>query len=129
VPIAIAYHVAHNFSNLIVQGQLLIPLLSDPLGRGWDLFGTAAFYPDIGIVDARFTWYVAIGAIVVGHVISIWIAHRLALRELGARGKAVIASIPLTVLMVIYTAISLTVIAEPLVQFPGAVGALDESGR
>ena len=120
VPIAIAYHVAHNFSNLLVQGQLLIPLLSDPLGRGWNVFGTAAFYPDIGIVDARFTWYVAIGAIVIGHVVSIWLAHRLALRELGTPREAMIASIPLTVLMVIYTAISLTVIAEPLVEFRGA---------
>ena len=87
-------------------------LASDPLGRGWNLFGTAGFYPDIGIVDARFTWYVAIGAIVAGHVISIWLAHRLALRELGASLQAAIASVPLTILMVIYTAISLSVISN-----------------
>jgi hypothetical protein len=117
VPIAVAYNIAHNLSNLLVQGQLLVLLLSDPLGRGWDLFGTAAFYPDIGIVDARFTWYSAISAIVTGHVISIWLAHRVAWREFGASRKAVTASIPLTVLMVAYTAISLSVIAEPLVQF------------
>jgi hypothetical protein len=117
VPIAVAYNIAHNLSNLLVQGQLLVLLLSDPLGRGWDLFGTAAFYPDIGIIDARFTWYSAISAIVTGHVISIWLAHRVALREFGASRKAVTASVPLTVLMVAYTAISLSVIAEPLVQF------------
>jgi hypothetical protein len=117
VPIAIAYLVAHNLSNLLIQGQLLIALLSDPLGRGWNLFGTAEFYPDIGIVDARFAWYVAISAIVTGHVMSVWLAHRVALREFGASRKAVIASIPLTTLMVAYTAISLSVIAEPLVQF------------
>ena len=117
VPIAVAYNVAHNFSSLLVQGQWLIPLLSDPLGRQWNLLGTAGFRPDIGIVDARTTWYVAIGAIVTGHVISVWLAHRVALREFGAPRKAVIASIPLTVLMVIYTAISLSVIAEPMVKF------------
>jgi hypothetical protein len=117
VPIAVAYNVAHNFSNLLVQGQQLIPLLSDPLGRKWNLLGTAAFYPSIGIVDARFTWYVAIGAIVAGHVVAIWLAHRVALREFGAPRKAVLASIPLTILMVIYTAISLSVIAEPMVKF------------
>lgn len=117
VPIAIAYNVAHYFHYLLVQGQFIIPLLSNPLGRRWDLFGTAMFYPDIGIVDARFNWYLAITSIVAGHIISIWLAHRLALREFGVRGKAVAASVPLTVLMVIYTVISLLLIAEPLVQF------------
>lgn len=130
VPIAVAYNIAHNLASLLVQGQLLVALVSDPLGRGWDLFGTAAFYPNIGIIDARLTWYVAISAIVVGHVISIWLAHRVALREFGAPRRAIIASIPLTVLMVAYTAISLSVIAEPLVQFRAAdapVTAIDKN--
>lgn len=117
VPIAIAYSVAHYFHYLVVQGQLIVPLLSDPLGRRWDLFGTALYFPDIGLLDARFIWYLAITSIVAGHVISIWLAHRLALREFGARGTAVAASVPLTVLMVIYTVISLLVIADPLVQY------------
>ncbi len=116
VPIAIAYNIAHYFSYLLVQGQMIIPLLSDPLGRNWNLFGTATYYPDIGLFDARFTWYLAISSIVTGHVISIWLAHRLALREFRAPGQAVIASIPLIVLMMTYTAISLLVIADPLVQ-------------
>jgi hypothetical protein len=117
VPIAIAYNIAHNCSNLLVQGQQVIPLLSDPFGMRWDLFGTAAYRANIGIVDARTTWYVAIGAIVAGHVISIWLAHRVALREFGTPRKAVIASVPLTVLMLAYTALSLSVIAEPMVKF------------
>jgi hypothetical protein len=122
VPIAIAYNVAHYFSYLLVQGQLIIPLLSDPLGRKWDLFGTAMYYPDIGLLGARFTWYLAISSIVTGHVISIWLAHRLALREFRTPREAVIASIPLTVLMMTYTAISLMVMAEPLVQFTQPAG-------
>ena len=129
VPIAVAYNIAHNLATLLVQGQLLVALVSDPLGRGWNLFGTAEFYPNIGIIDARLTWYVAIGAIVAGHVISIWLAHRVALREFGASRTAVTASIPLTLLMVAYTAISLSVIAEPLVQFRAAdapVTAIDK---
>ena len=123
VPIAIAYNVAHNCSLLLVQGQQLVPLLSDPLGLKWDLFGTANFRADIGLVDARTSWCVAVGAIVVGHVVSIWLAHRVAWREFGARRGATIAALPLTALMVVYTAISLAVIAEPMVKFdpPDAV--------
>lgn len=121
VPIAIAYNVAHYFSYLVVHGQLLIPLLSDPLGLGWNLFGTARYFPDIAVIDARTTWQLAIGAIVAGHVISIWLAHRLALRVFGMPRRAVLATIPLTVLMVAYTAVSLLILAEPLVQFAGSV--------
>jgi hypothetical protein len=123
VPIAIAYTVAHYFHYLLVQGQLIVPLLSDPLGRRWDLFGTALYYPDIGLLDARFTWILALASIVAGHVISIWLAHHVALREFGARGRAVAATIPLTVLMVIYTVVSLLIVADPLVQY----GASDRS--
>jgi hypothetical protein len=120
VPIAIAYSVAHYFHYLVVQGQLIVPLLSDPLGRRWDLFGTATYYPDIGLLDARFVWHLAVASIVAGHVIAIWLAHRVALREFGGGGRTVAASIPLTALMVVYTVVSLLVIADPLVQYPAS---------
>jgi len=117
VPIAVAYNLAHNSSYVLGQGQALIPLLSDPLGRGWNLVGMAAYSPGLTLVGARFTWYVAVGAIVAGHVIAVGLAHRLTLRAFGARRAAVVASVPLTILMVVYTALSLAVIAEPLVRF------------
>ncbi len=117
VPIAIAYNLAHNCANFIVQCQQLIALASDPLGVKWDLFGTANFRPDIGLVDAKVTWYVAIGAIVGGHVFSVWLAHLVALREFGTRRRAAMATVPLTLLMVVYTVISLSIIAEPMVKF------------
>jgi hypothetical protein len=126
VPIAVAYNIAHNLSSLLIQGQNLLPLLSDPLGRQWNLFGTAHLHANIGLVDARLTWNIAIVAIVSGHAISIWLAHRLALREFATPRRAALAGAPLTVLMVAYTAISLLVIAEPMVTFE--VPAPVESG-
>lgn len=117
VPIAVAYEIAHNFSALLLQGQNLIPLMSDPLGAGWNIIGTAGFRPNMAIVDAATTWHVAIGAIVVGHVMAVWLAHRVALRLGKNPRKAALASIPLTLLMIAYTAISLLVIAEPMVKF------------
>jgi hypothetical protein len=117
VPIATAYNVAHNLSYLLLQGQELIPLLSDPLGRGWNLLGTATWSPDVTLVGSRFAWYAAVGAIITGHAISVWVAHRVALREWNPPRVAVRASLPLTALMVVYTALSLWVIADPLVRF------------
>lgn len=117
VPIAVGYAIAHNFSYLLVQAQAVIALVSDPFGWGWNLFGTAGFEPDVGIVDARTTWWVAIAAIVVGNVISVVLAHVVALRTEPTRRSALLGLAPLTVVMVVYTSVSLSIIAHPLVRF------------
>jgi hypothetical protein len=116
VPIAIAYHLAHYFTYLLIQGQLLIRLASDPLGFGWNLFGTARFRPDIGIVGARAVWYTAVVAIVLGHVIAVYVAHVVALREFRDRRAALKSQVPMLVLMVGYTIVSLWIIAQPIVE-------------
>ena len=114
IPIALAYHVAHNFSSLVIQGQNIIALASDPLGMGWNLFGTANFYPNIAVLDAKTVWYIALSAIVIGHVVSIYLAHLVALREFKTAALASRAALPLTLLMIGFTAISLVILAEPL---------------
>ena len=116
VPIAIAYHLAHYFTYLLIQGQLLIRLASDPLGVGWNLFGTARYRPDIGIVGARAVWYTAVVAIVLGHVIAVYVAHVVALREFRDRRAALRSQLPMLVLMVGYTVVSLWIIAQPIVE-------------
>jgi hypothetical protein len=116
VPIAIAYHLAHYFSFLLIHGQRLIPLLSDPLGRGWDLFGTAAYRLNIGIVGARFAWYSAVLAIIIGHVIAVSLAHLIAMRLLRDRTLALRSQYPMLVLMVGYTIMSLWILAQPIVE-------------
>lgn len=79
LPIALAYVVAHYFSYLAIQGQAIGYLLSDPLGEGSDLFGTAAASIDYGVVSANAVWYVQVGALIVGHVAGLVLAHDRAL--------------------------------------------------
>jgi len=43
VPIALAYQAAHYYTLLILEGQNLFALASDPFGWGWDLFGTGGY--------------------------------------------------------------------------------------
>lgn len=116
VPIAIGYHLAHYFVFLLVQGQYIIPLISDPFGWGWDLFGTAGYRVDIAIIGARFAWYTAIVAVLVGHMISVYLAHRVAIREFEPRHATLRSQVPLTALMVAFTFISLSILAEPIVE-------------
>jgi hypothetical protein len=116
VPIAIGYHVAHYLVFLLVQGQYAIPLLSDPFGRGWNLFGTAGYRVDIALVDARFAWYTALTAIVVGHVFALYLAHVRAISVFEPPRLALASQVPLTALMVVYTFVGLSIMAEPIVE-------------
>jgi hypothetical protein len=118
VPIAIAYHVAHYYSFLLLAGQLILPLLSDPFGYGWDLFGTAQRTIDITVVNAKTTWYVAVSAIVLGHVFAVWIGHLTALRLYPSRRTVLLSQIPMTALMVAYTMVSLWILSQPIVAGP-----------
>jgi hypothetical protein len=116
VPIAIAYHLAHYLTYLLIQGQLVIRLASDPFGLGWNLLGTGHYRPDVGIVGARFAWYAAVVAIVLGHIIAVYVAHLIALREFSDRRRAIRSQFPMLVLMVGYTMVSLWIIAQPIVE-------------
>ena len=120
IPIAIGYHVAHYLTFLLIQGQYLIPLLSDPFGFSWDIFGTAGYRVDIAIVGARFEWYAAVSAILVGHIAAVYLAHVKALQLFGHHARALRSQVPLIALMVVYTFVSLSILAEPIVQQPGS---------
>ena len=103
VPIALAYAVAHYFSLLVLQGQFAIPLLSDPFGWDWDLFGTADFRPNLRVLTPAHVWYVQVGALVVGHVLGLVLAHDRAVDLFSSPGRAVRAQYALLALMVLYT--------------------------
>ena len=115
VPIALAYNMAHFLSLLLVQGQLIIPLASDPFGFGWDVFGSSGYRIDPTVISTRFAWIVSVGAIVVGHIISVYIAHTIAIRRASSHALALRGQYPMLTLMVFYTAVSLWIIAQPIV--------------
>jgi hypothetical protein len=80
IPIALAYIVAHYFSAFLYQEQAQFTyILSDPLGHGSDLFGTAGGGINYGIVSSNTVWYVQVAALVIGHVVALTLAHDRAL--------------------------------------------------
>jgi hypothetical protein len=75
IPIAFAYALAHYFSLLIYQGQSAGYLASDPLGDGSDIFGTAGWAINYGVISSTGIWYVQVGALISGHVAGLILAH------------------------------------------------------
>jgi hypothetical protein len=114
VPIALAYHLAHYFLFLFTQGQWVVPVASDPLGRGWDLLGTADVVPNIGLINVRYAWLFAVGAIVSGHVVAVYLAHVRAARVFWSPKAALASQYPMLILMVAYTMSSLWILAQPI---------------
>lgn len=119
VPIAIGYHLAHYLSYLLISGQFIIPIASDPFGWGWNLFGTRLYLIDIGIVDARFVWYASLTLIVGGHVFAVCLAHLEAEHRFAGRRQILVSQGPMLALMVAYTALSLWILAQPIVETSG----------
>jgi hypothetical protein len=112
LPIAAGYLVAHYLTELI-QGAVWLPgLLADPLD-------TSA--PPLDWLPVSGVWYLSVGAIVIGHIVAVVLAHRIALRDSPAR--PVLAGLPLVVLMVGYTVLSLWIIAAPITLEPGVTPA------
>ncbi len=116
IPIALAYHFAHFLALLLIQGQAIVPLVSDPFGRGWDLFGSADYATDIGVINAKAAWFFSIAVIVVGHVAAVFISHVVSLRKIANHAGAMRSQYPMLVLMVFYTAVSLWIISQPIVE-------------
>ena len=103
VPIGLAYTVAHYVSFLLLEGQLGLPLLSDPFGFGWNLFGTATWTPNFSLISATAVWYVQVAAIVSGHVGGVILAHDRAI-AVFPKERALKTQYALLAVMVAFTA-------------------------
>jgi len=114
VPIALVYNAAHNYSYLTIQSQALLPLLADPLGRGWNLLPTTGFTPSFALAGASTVWYMQIVLIVAGHVIAVLLAHLRAGQRFRTARRALYSQYPMLVLMVLYTMTSLWILAQPI---------------
>lgn len=116
LPIVLAYHIAHYYTLLQTQGVKVVALISDPFGWGWNLVGTARWMQRTIIPDVETVWSVQLGAIVLGHIASVFLAHRQALQLYENRWIAARSQIPMLVLMVVFTVGGLWILSLPPVR-------------
>lgn len=112
LPIAIAYFVAHYFSLLAFSGQDLVPLISDPLGSGANIFGTANFQPNYNILSGNLLWYVQVLALVTGHAAGITLAHDRALTLYSDPRDAIRSQYWMLTVMVAFTCLGLWILSS-----------------
>ena len=112
VPIALAYVAAHYATLLVFQGQAIAYLVSDPLGSGADLFGTASRQIDYRLLGANAIWYTQVGFVVAGHVAALMLAHDRALVLYEDGRRAVRSQVPMLAVMVSFTTLALWLLSQ-----------------
>jgi hypothetical protein len=114
VPIAFVYNVTHYYTLLITQGLQIIPLLSDPFGLGWNLFGTKELLQTPILLDVGNVWHTQVALILIGHIISVYLAHVVALSLFSTPRKATLSQLPMLVLMMLFTSAGLWILSLPI---------------
>ena len=116
LPIALGYHFAHFLIAFMVNIQYVAVSASDPFGTGGDLLGLGSHFVSTGflksIESVRVIWLTQCAAIVLGHVLAVLLAHAAAVDLFGHR-RAAISQIPMALLMIAYTLLSLWLLASP----------------
>ncbi len=117
LPIAFGYHLAHFFPTFLVNIQYFAVALSDPLATGADYFGlgshfvTTGFFNTLGSV--RLIWLAQCAFIVFGHVLAVLVCHDILQQLFASTRRALLAHVPLAILMILYTSFSLWLLAAP----------------
>ena len=82
LPIAFAYHVTHYLSLLLYESQSLIFRLNDPYGLGWNLFNVNEVSINYFLSPVAL-WTIQVFVTLAGHMLSVVLAHDLAVKLFG----------------------------------------------
>ena len=117
LPIALVYHIAHYLTAFMVGIQYTLAAVSDPFATGADYLGLEPFRVTTGFFNridtVRLIWTAQAGLVVIGHVWSVLLAHRVATDLIGSPRQAAFATLPLSIFMIAYTFLGLWLLAAP----------------
>ncbi|HZC70835.1 MAG TPA: hypothetical protein VE442_09090 [Jatrophihabitans sp.] len=118
VPIAFGYLLAHYLQYILINGQLILPLLGAPGGAGTNLHLPYPFNDSYEVhahfLPSGFYWYLDVVVIVVVHIVAVVLAHGFLGRAQASPQAARRAEYPWIVAMIGYTSLSLWLLAQPL---------------
>ncbi len=75
VPMATAWFIAHYFTLLLLESQNTYAALSDPISRGWNLFGTINRTIDYSWAKSRWLRWLQLLVLVAGHAGAVVVLH------------------------------------------------------
>jgi hypothetical protein len=114
VPIAFVYNITHYYTLLLAEAPMIVTMISDPFGVGWDLFGTARLHRPLVIPLADQVWHTQVGLILFGHIVSVYLAHLQALKLFPKGRQGVLSQLPMLALMMLLTTVGLRILSLPI---------------
>jgi hypothetical protein len=125
LPISFGYLLAHYLQYLLINGQLMFPLIGNPVGTDWwpvhlPFPFNDNFEPYTHILPTATAWYIAVAVIVAVHILAVVLAHRHLGGTANSEAEARRSEYPWIAAMVAYTMLSLWLLAQPLVKESGA---------
>ena len=113
VPIAFAYVLAHYFSFLAYQGQAVgVPGVRPARARAGTCSAPPTSTIDYTVVSANGIWYVQVGALVIGHVAGLVLAHDRALVVFEDPKRATRSQYWMLATMVAFTSLGLWLLSS-----------------
>jgi hypothetical protein len=109
LPIAVAYEIAHNYPYVLGNLGETASIVA-----GYLTAAPPAVQPLAWLSLPAF-WGSQVLLVVVGHVVAVVAAHHVCVARYPSRRSAALAHLPLTLLMVGYTALSLWIVSRPVV--------------
>lgn len=120
LPVALFYHLAHSSEHMLVEGTRVVPLVSDPLGAGWDLLGTATWAVP-PLVDLPALWVLQVAFILIGHLFGLWVSSRVSHSLYADRAAAVRSQVPMLAAMILFSVLSLWLLRQPMIMRSSAM--------
>lgn len=109
VPIAVGYHMAHYLSYVLTLAPVLAAAVANPFAAPAD--------PTVLTLPGWFG-VVQLGFVFVGHLFAVWVAHSLAFDLFPGVLKPIRSQYPFVVAMILYTMVSMWVVAQPFTPPP-----------
>ena len=117
IPISLVFHFAHYLTALLTNGQYALLAFNDPLEKGWNLLGIKGYLVSTSFLNnlhsVSIIWTVQTVAIVIGHIVGLFIAHIIAMEIFVKKNPTVLSQLAMVVLMVGYTSFGLWLLSTP----------------
>ncbi len=114
LPIALGAHMAHNLNHFLGEGPpAAVPVISDPFGWGWNLFGTANLIvgPLLAMDPLRL---LQMSLVALGYLGALYTGWRVARQTFGENRRALAGLAPMVILMIAFAALNLWLLNLPM---------------
>ncbi|NJD77915.1 MAG: 4Fe-4S binding protein [Candidatus Methanoperedens sp.] len=110
IPLGLMMHLSHNIRHLLEEGTGIIPVLSDPFGYGWDLFGTSGYMP-APLLGSNNILLVQWLLMFIGLGFSVSVGRNISRRMFRGNGSAYF---PVLIFVFIFFVFNLWVLGQPI---------------